>query len=260
MEVTDSSFVSGSPVFQLMTSLPVTIASNASAVFQFKFLPVDVNRYVDTAQLKDTTGKVLFCVQLEGKGINPLASIPPAVNFPDTVINMEGSVTTRIKNLTANQTITISSVNINLPFSLQSALPVTIGPGAEKLLTLKFKPTVIGDAVGELGLKDAAGNILLKVVLSGKGIAQPPAPRIISFNPTSGYAGDPITVTGENFIDVTEVRMRDNIVSHEMPSSPAQIEIEAGNIGGKIKIKTAYGEFESTSVFFVRPIRNPPTD
>lgn len=260
VEITAGNFISDSPAFQLTTALPVTIAAGANKSFEFKFLPVDAKNYTDTVQLKNSMGKVLFYVQTQGKGIDPLVSIPPNITFPDTVINMENLIAIRIKNLTANQPIIVKTSTVNAPFSLQTALPVTIVQGAEAVLNLKFKPTAIGNAMDQLTLKDDDGNILLSISLSGNGIAQPPSPRIISFSPTSGYAGDPIMVTGENFIDVIEVRMRNNIVYHEIPLSSTQIEINAGSIGGKIKIKTAYGEFESTSVFFVRPIRNPPED
>lgn len=260
IEITSGSFVSGSPVFQLTTTLPVTIAASGNAPFAFKFLPVDAKNYIDTVQLKNAAGDVMYCVQLEGKGIDPLISIPASINFPDTVINMENSITARIKNLTATQTITINGADINPPFSRETVLPVTITPGAEKVLTLKFKPTTLGDYTGEIALKDADNNVLLRVALNGKGIAQPPAPMITSFSPTSGYAGDEITVTGGNFIDVLEVRMRDIIIAHDPPLNPNQMKIYVGNLGGKIKIKTAYGEVESSTVFFVRPIRNPPED
>lgn len=260
IQITSGNFVSGSTVFQLTTTLPVTIAAGANAAFQFKFLPVDAKRFIDTAHLKDTAGKVLFCVQLEGRGIDSLVSIPTTVNFPDTVINRESSIVTRVKNVTATQTIIINSADINSPFSRETVLPVTIAPGTEKTLTLKFKPTTLGDFTGEIGLKDAGNNVLLRIGLSGKGIAQPPAPTITSFSPTSGYAGDEITVTGTNFIDVQEVKMRDILITNDPPLNPNQMKIYAGNLGGKIKIKTAYGEVESATVFFVRPIRIPPED
>jgi pyrrolidone-carboxylate peptidase len=258
VEITASNFISGLTVFQLTTALPVTIAAGANKTFEFKFLPVDAKRYTDTAELKDSNGKVIFCVQLEGKGIDPISSIPPSVAFPDTVINTQSSATARIKNLTANQPVTVKSAVLSAPFSQQNTLPVNIAPGAEVVFNLKFQPTAIGAATGNLELKDDSDNLLLTISLSGNGIAQPPVPIINDFMPRSGYAGESIMVTGANFIDVQEVKIGNGIVYHEMPISPTQIEIVAGATSGTIKIRTASGEGESDLAFFVRPIRNPP--
>lgn len=256
--ITDKNFISGLTIFELTTTLPTTIAARASKDFEFKFKPVDVKNYIDTVQLKNSAGKVLHCVQMEGKGIDPISSMPPIVNFPDTVINMENTIAARIKNLTASQTVILKSAIIDPPFSLLTTLPVTIAPGAEVVFNLKFNPTTIDNFTDDLELKDDSNNLLLKVRLSGKGIAQPPIPVVATFTPRSGYPGQSIIVTGENFINVDEVRIGDDIVYHEAPVNSTQIEIIAGDVGGKIKIKTASGEGTSALVFFVRPIRNLP--
>lgn len=255
IQIASVSFASGGSIFQLVTSLPVTIPASSSANFQFKFTPIDVENYIDTVQLKNAAGKVLFCVQLEGKGIDPLSSIPPSITFPDTVINTERSITTRIKNLTANQLYTIDSAEIDLPFSLQTALPLTIAQGTEKTIHLKFNPTTLGNSTGILSLKNG-NDVLLNINVSGTGIVQPPSPVITGFIPTSAYPGEEIIVAGQNFVDVIDVKIGVESVGFEPPSNPDQITIYAGNVSGRIKVITSYGTGESQFIFFVRPIRD----
>lgn len=82
-----------------------------------------------------------------------------------------------------------------------------------------------------------------------------PVVKITNFNPTSGKVGDPVTISGENFIGVT------NVLFNETKATPKTnnqnlitVNVPQGSTSGPIKIQTSLnGEFTTTNNFVVLP-------
>ncbi len=72
-------------------------------------------------------------------------------------------------------------------------------------------------------------------------------PKITSFTPASGKVGDPVTITGENFIGVTEVYFnKAKAIPKESNSNSISVNVPTGATSGRITIKdtTSATDFE----------------
>ena len=81
----------------------------------------------------------------------------------------------------------------------------------------------------------------------------PPLPRIFSFSPDSGSIGTIVTITGENYSDVTEVAFNGTIDPGFTVVSDTQIQatVPAGATSGKIRITNSEGQDSSVTDFIV---------
>lgn len=187
------------------------------------------------------------------------------IGFPNTLINSSGTTRTITIDVPANypNEVKISSVEFSQSPSAFQIAPfstITIQPGASAMIEVKFVPTEVKDYADTVNLKDPNGSVLQIVELKGKGIAPPTPLRITNFSPTSGSEGTMVTIYGEGFIDVADVRIGSQSVLFTV-DSPTQItaEVTYGVRTGYIYVDTNTGTAQSATMFriSIRPPRDP---
>lgn len=181
------------------------------------------------------------------------------IGFPDTLVNSSGATRTITVDVPADypNEVKISSVEFSQSPSAFQIAPfstIAIQPGASATIEVKFVPTEVKEYVDAVKLRDLNDSVLQIVELRGKGIAAPT--RINSFSPTSGTEGTMVTIYGENFVDVADVRIGYESVPFTV-DSPTQItaEVTYGVQTGFISIDTNAGTAQSATMF--RIIRSP---
>jgi hypothetical protein len=133
------------------------------------------------------------------------------ITFPTTVINTISSpkVMTITNPVDRDFLIEIASVEIDPPqpfvVQLPRPLPIIMSAGSTENLSFTFAPTVIGEFNSTITLKNSNNIVLLIANLKGKCV--PFIPRITSFTPNRGQEGIIITINGEHFDGVTNVRI-----------------------------------------------------
>jgi|GEM_PF-3063350 len=103
-----------------------------------------------------------------------VTAIPVSVNFGEVVLNTPKTATVTLKN-TGNSDALISSLILSKSvFTRDGVTPITIAPGASKVITLTFKPTAAGTVADTLRIINAPdANIqTIKVPIDGHGVNQ----------------------------------------------------------------------------------------
>jgi hypothetical protein len=138
-------------------------------------------------------------------------------------------------------------VDVTAPFSvaLPSPLPITVNAGASVTLPLKFTPATIGVQTGKITLHESSGEMLLVVDVSGEGIQNQPPPMISSFSPAYVEFGDNVTVLGQYFSGVTDVKIGSASVYFDLISD-TEILLYAEASTGHITVVTPFGTVTSS--------------
>lgn len=183
------------------------------------------------------------------------------VTFPDTRV---GSAAAPITVETVNQRsrpLTITSVQVDAPFTLVTTppLPATLQPGERLALTLTFTPSTAGDVRAIVNVRGGQfGQSLLTFWALGRGVPAPtsvPVPVITGLLPTSGPPGTTVTLLGENLAGATSVRIgavpanfsvvSSTVITMTVPRVSARIR------SGFVEVRTPAGMARSTVRFIV---------
>jgi pyrrolidone-carboxylate peptidase len=177
---------------------------------------------------------------------------PTSIAFPQTVINTTAEQMLTVTN-NSTEPIKIGSIDSAAPFSvvLPSSLPITINPGASLTLRVAFTPTIAGSHTGRLILRETSGEIILIVDTSGDAIENLPSPVISWFSPQTVFAGESVSIYGQNFFDVTGVTIGGNPIGYYV-ASDTEIYTDPVMNGGFITVFTNYGSATSDTTLFVR--------
>ena len=174
--------------------------------------------------------------------------------YPGTQISSAGAIkTTTLTNLfktpemQSSPPISIASVEIS-PTSMQPnfqvVTPLTdlnnIASGTSKNIEIKFVPTEEKEYLGIAKLKDSSGNVLFTISLKGKG-TKPPLPKITSFSPLGGGVGRKITIIGENFVNVIDVRIDGSVTFNVIDSTKIEAFVTANAFTSVIEVETSAG-------------------
>jgi hypothetical protein len=129
-------------------------------------------------------------------------------------------------------------------FSVKSACGSSVLPGAHCLVTVTFKPTATGKRSATLSIKDGVGT--QTVALAGDGEA-----TIVSFTPTSGPVGTPVTITGTSFTGATKVTFDGVAATTFTVNSATQItaDVPTGAKTGKIGVTVGGVTVDSKTSF-----------
>jgi hypothetical protein len=162
--------------------LPQILAPNASISFNISFTPTQPGAQTGSLFINSDT------FSLSGKGLGPqlafsyvaggsTITLGPSNNsvvFSPVAVTQTGTTVLDVKN-TGTLAATISNIGIgenNSPFSLSGvpALPVTLQPGSDFLITIAFAPTTLGFSNGTLRFDTTS------IQLIGSGTQPPPLP------------------------------------------------------------------------------------
>jgi hypothetical protein len=139
-------------------------------------------------------------------------------------------------------------------------LAVKFGNGTASTPTLvsltQITATVPASATtGKITVETAAGSVQSTGNFTVIG-----SPAVTSFTPTSGGIGTEVTITGSNFISVTNVKFNTTLVSPSdysvISSTQIKAKVPAGAVTGKITVETQAGNGSSANNFTVLV---PPT-
>lgn len=176
------------------------------------------------------------------------------VAFPDTRV---GSASAPITVETVNQRsrpLTITSVQVDAPFTLVTnpPLPTTLNPGDRLVLTLTFTPSAASDVRAIVNVRGGRfGQSLLTFWALGRGVPSP-APVITGLSPTSGPPGTTVTLSGENFAGATAVRFGAAPANFSVVSpSVITTTVPARARSGFIEVRTPGGTTRSAPRFTV---------
>ncbi len=89
-------------------------------------------------------------------------------------------------------------------------------------------------------LKIQAEMCYLPFSLKGKG-TKPPLPKITSFSPLGGGVGRKITIIGENFVNVIDVRIDGSVTFNVIDSTKIEAFVTANAFTSVIEVETSAG-------------------
>ncbi len=174
--------------------LPQTLTPNASITFNVNFTPTQPGAQTGTLIVNSDIFK------LSGNGLGPLLtfsyvaggttitlnSTNTSVVFSPVTISQSEQLSFDVAN-TGTLSATISNIGVGQasgPYSLSGlpALPVTLAPGADFHVTIKFTPTTVGFTNGTLLLDATTINLV------GSGTQPPPLPSYTISGPSGTTA------------------------------------------------------------------------
>jgi hypothetical protein len=170
---------SGSANFSLASPppFPITVAPGGSQTLAFVFAPVGLGDQFAAFQIVSNDPNSPYNLPASGSGVAGkaarLATNPAcATGFGEVPVNAFRTITLQLFN-TGTKDLHVSAITANSGFSLDPApvLPITIAPGAESDVTLKFQPLVSGDAYGTVEIVSDDPRKSRQIKLHGTGIA-----------------------------------------------------------------------------------------
>jgi hypothetical protein len=170
---------SGSADFSLASppSFPITVAPGGSQTLAFVFAPAGLGDQTAAFQIAGNDPNSPYNLPASGKGVAAqaprLATNPAcATGFGEVYVNASRAITLQLFN-TGTQDLHVSAITVSPDFSLDPApvVPVTIAPGAEFEVTLKFQPSRSGYAQGTVEIASDEPRKSRQIQLHGTGIA-----------------------------------------------------------------------------------------
>jgi hypothetical protein len=188
-----------------------------SRSFTVRFSPNASGTQTGTMSLA-TNDPIRPSVRWELRGVGT-AVVNPAIEVSPISLDF-GTVNTgqlRTLNVTVRSTggspLVIESLTVT-PDSfgvLTPSVPVTLAPGAQQVISLRYSPTVVGTHSGTLTIRtNDPQRPSVTVSLTGSAVVAPPAPapRLTSIHPGALQVGSrrfDLTVNGSNFSTVSTV-------------------------------------------------------
>jgi len=151
---------------------------------------------------------------------------PTALNFGSVNVGLTVDLPLTVRN-TGNATLNVTGItSSNSRFSVTSATSFNVAAGGQQMVTVRFSPTSSGAQTGALSIASNASGSPTTVQLSGEGTqSQPVCPVVSNINPTSGPISTPITVTGQNFTGVTQVKFAGNVTAPATVNSATELRV-----------------------------------
>jgi urease beta subunit len=104
-----------------------------------------------------------------------LHAAPGTIPFGEVVVGESRTLTLTLTN-DGDRPIAIAGHQVvgSTAFTLLSALPAELGPGAAAVLSVRFEPTEVASVEATLRVSHDGGNDTVEVALHGEGAAPPP--------------------------------------------------------------------------------------
>jgi|GEM_PF-790024 len=200
-----------------------------------------------------TSNGVLFTVTIPQLLVRQNGTSYPnngtAYNFGNQPLTTSSSAVAFTLSNPGTAALAISSITTTGDYATSGTLPSSIAAGGSTTVGVMFSPTVIGTCTGTLVINSSAGTYTVN--LTGTGVTAPPT--ITSFSPTTGYAGNSVTITGTNFTSSAIVRFNGTSAPNMVVNSATSISavVPVGASTGTITVMTPSGTATSSSVFTV---------
>jgi pyrrolidone-carboxylate peptidase len=177
--------------------------------------------------------------------------------FMNVVIGQSLTKNIRVFNR-SGAAVTIKRATIDGVFTtlFPGSSPVVVPSGGEVSVPVTATPVAAGEVAGVLTLFDPNDERVLVEALKVKGVVNQPPPTISGFTPIIVFAGDDITLTGSNFVEVIHVKIGNTPVLFDVVD-PQTIEIHTFdyvgfNVGRKITVTTLFGSAVSAGSIIIR--------
>ena len=227
----------------------VTSAGGAHLVGTMFKIKTDGSGYADILDFDGSHGAVPYSQPLlhtDGKIYGLTNS--GGVHNDGVLYSVAAGLKPFIKPLPLNQAKVGTPVGI-LGQNLSTATKVLFGTGAGTFTTvgngfMNVKPAV-GATTGVITVVEPGGNLVSPTIFKI-------VPALLSFTPTSGSVGTPVTLTGTSFTGTTAVRFGTKVATFTA-NSDTQIttQVPNGAVTGKISVTTPGGSAISTTNFTV---------
>jgi hypothetical protein len=140
--------------------------------------------------------------------------------------------------------VTITGENLDIITSVKFGTVIATFTATQTTITTKVPDNATGGNQ-QISISGPGGTATIPFTVNL-------APQITSFNPTSGQAGDVITVTGKRFTGTTAVKIGStNATFTVVSATELTFTIPAGSVTGPVSITTPNGTGISTSAFTV---------
>jgi hypothetical protein len=179
----------------------------------------------------------------------PVSVSPLAITYKAQAVETKSAAQTVLFTNDESTPLTVSKAALGGTdpgdFTFKSECPGSLAAGENCTVTVTFEPTTAGKRTASLSITDGAGT--QNVALTGTG-----EQTIISFTPTSGPVGTPVTITGTFFTGTTKVTFG-GVASSFTVNSETQITatVPTGAKTGKIAITTNGETVDSKTSFTV---------
>jgi len=214
-------------------SLPLTLSAGQGTSFKITFNPSVAGNASGTATIQSDGSNPTLNIPLAGTGVTPgtLSPNPSSVAFGNVQVGTNSTKTETLTN-TGGSSLTISAANVSgTGFSISGlTLPLTLTAGQNTSFTVKFAPTVAGNASGSVVLTSDGSNPSLTIPLSGTGVTQgtlSPNPSSLAFgNVQVGHSSnlsETLTNTGGSSVTITQANVSGSAFSISGLTLPATL-------------------------------------
>lgn len=220
----------------LLETSKVFFGSGEATVFTVKSatsLEAKVPATATTGKVKVITpgGEALSAVDFVVKGAPQITNFAPANGVIGTDVTING--------------LNFQAAPVVVKFGTVSATTVTVN--SDSKITAKVPA---GATTNKITVETASGSVQSAADFTVNGV-----PTITSFTPTSGVIGAEITITGTNFVSVSEVKFNTTVVAAAnytvVSATQIKAKVPTGAATGKISVKNPAGTGTSATNFTV---------
>jgi hypothetical protein len=193
---------------------PLTLGAGKTLTLSVQFAPAATGAASGRVTIASNASNSSLNIPLSGTGTSTtaatLAASPASVSFGNVTVNSAATKSIAVSN-TGSSSVTVSAVGITgTGFSLTPvSTPVTVAPGAQIAISVKFAPPSTGSATGTLTVTSNASNPSMKISLSGSGISAAAHSVTVSWTASTsavvGYNVYRSTVSGGPYTKINSV-------------------------------------------------------
>lgn len=198
------------------TTCGTSLAAGASCTMTVKFVPAQAGSRSGTLTIPYGTSTASLSVALTGNGVNnaQITVSPTSLTFPPTTVGATSAAQTVTMTNSGTTPLVVSSITApSTEFSMTQSCVATWAPGATCAISLRYAPTAVGNASGNLTIASNAVNAATKTV-PVTGTAVSPGVVSLNLNPVSlpttqvgqtGTATVTLTNTGGSNLTVSAI-------------------------------------------------------
>ena len=152
--------------------LPTTLATGQSTSFSVKFAPMTGGSASGNLSIISNASNPSLSVLLSGSGVMPgaLTATVPSLSFGSVQVGSSQTLSETLTN-SGGSPVTISQATATGAYNVNGlGLPATLAAGQSTSFSVKFTPSTVGSASGNLSITSNASNPTLSVPLSGSGV------------------------------------------------------------------------------------------
>ncbi len=183
--------------FSIQGTAPTSVNAGEDETITLQFSPTQAGIRTGTVTLVSDGDIPTYVINLSGSGIvpNPVIEITEGgigqgsgsdLDFSSTDIGTDELKDIIITN-SGNAILVITDVQITGDFTIESAIPSSIGPGASETITIKFAPSDVGARTGTLTIFSNGDTPVFVLNLTGSGETEIEIYNVVTVNPNGKH-------------------------------------------------------------------------